>query len=54
MKRLFALLITALVSSSAFAGYGNGAMVPEIDGTLSVLMIALVGGLAVLFKKNRN
>jgi hypothetical protein len=52
MKVLFASLATALITSSALAG--NRFAVPEIDGTLSVLMIALVGGLALLLKKNRH
>jgi hypothetical protein len=51
MKVLVASLATMLISSSVFAG---NRPVPEIDGTLSVLMIALVGGLALMLKKKRD
>jgi LPXTG-motif cell wall-anchored protein len=51
MKVLIASLATTLISSSVFAG--NRAA-PEIDGTLSLLMIALVGGLALMLKKKKD
>jgi hypothetical protein len=50
LKQIAVLLVSALASSSAFAINA----VPEIDGTLSVLMFALVGGLALLLKKTKD
>ncbi len=52
MKLLVVSLATTLISSSVLAG--NARAAPEIDGTLSVVMIALVGGLALMLKKKSD
>ena len=48
MKKLISTLIIAVISSSANAAIQA---VPEIDGALTIQVLALISGLGLLLKK---